>query len=116
MTYLIIAFVLALSAAANIAPLRAGAACTPATHRARQALGLACGALALAATAMFVRFVVVGGEAVTTNIVVGRVVTVLLAIECALLLRSTFPPRALAIGLAAADVAFAVAAVVHVAL
>jgi len=100
MIFVVIALVSWMCTAATWAPLRAGAACTPATHRARQGLAVACAALAGLGFARFVYFVVLHGHRVAqASVILGQAVALTLAVQAVVLWRGVFPRRGLAVAL-----------------
>lgn len=101
MLYLVIGLVEALCVVATLAPLRSGAVCTPATHRARAALGMVCALLCAVGLGRFVWFVVVQGHGIGFHVVVGQLVAASFALQALVLLRglSLRPARALPLAL-----------------
>ena len=111
MIFVVVAVVATASALATWAPLRAGAFCTPATHRARQVLALACAALALLGFGRFAYFVLWRGHRIVLDVVIGQMVAATFAAQAILLARARFPRRPVAIALGAWCAAIAVIAV-----
>ncbi|HTJ42417.1 MAG TPA: hypothetical protein VL463_10005 [Kofleriaceae bacterium] len=114
MIFVVVALVAFASAAATWGPLRAGAVCTPATHRARQGLALVCAALAVVGFARFIVFVVLRGHpAARLDVLIGQTIAATFALQAILLWRDRFPPRWIAIGLGLWCAAIAVLATIH---
>lgn len=85
--FLFLAAWLVLLTLATLAPLRAGASCTPATHRARLAGGVVCLLLGALAARRFVSSFVLGSHPLDLDVVGGGASTLTLLTHGVLLLR-----------------------------
>ncbi|MBK7861018.1 MAG: hypothetical protein IPJ65_20910 [Archangiaceae bacterium] len=109
MLFALATLVLWLLTGATLAPLRANATCTPASHRARVGLGLVSAALAAVSVGRFIWFVLLLGHPIAQlGVLIGQLLTVTFAAQAVLLVRDVRPGRRAALGLAAWCAALAV--------
>lgn len=114
MIFLVVGVLMLACVVSTLGPLRAGARCTPATHRARQVLASACGLLALAGVARIVYFVGLRGHTPwQPSVAMGIAIDVVFAIQAVTLWRPVFPRRPVAVGLAVVCALIAVRALVE---
>ena len=115
MLYAFIGLVEVLCVVVTLAPLRAGATCTPATHRMRVAFGVVCALLCAYSFVPFVRLVILGDHPINAIVVVGRIVAATFGVQAWVLIRSVRLSTPVAVALAAVCAALAIAAFVHAA-